>query len=93
MVKRVSKNRMHELLDALVEMIFMEIEFCRKEDIPMAAADKTVILSLLKNNDITANVDDAGLDKLKEEFSNVQNEAIQKQGRAIIEEAQANYMS
>ena len=92
-MSKVSKSRLDGLLDALVEMMFMEIEFCRKIKVPMAAADKTVIVTLLKNNAVTASPDEAKLDALAEEFSNVTKPELKAKGLALISEAKASYLS
>lgn len=92
-IKKANKAMLDELLVLLVEMIRGEIEWHKKEKIPMAAADKTVIVTLLKNNDITAAPEDKVLEDLREEFKNVESPRLKAKGEAIIAATQKNYLS
>ena len=49
-------------------MLFDEIQWYKIQEIPMAAADKTVIMTFLKNNSITCEIDDKKLTDLREAF-------------------------
>ena len=79
-------SRLGELHNLLVEMFIQDIEFCRDEKIPMSASDKGVIVSFLKNEEITAMPDDAAIDKLREDFRELEP---QRQAKAmkILDEA------
>ena len=69
---KVSKlGKLHELL---TDMFIQDIEFCIREQIPMSASDKGVIVTFLKNEDITAMPDDAAIDKLREDFAELEPE-------------------
>lgn len=81
---KVSKlGKLHELL---TDMFIQDIEFCIKEKIPMSASDKGVIVTFLKNEEITAMPDDAAIDKLREDFRELEP---QRQAKAmkILDEA------
>lgn len=56
---------LHELI---TEMFIEDIRMCKEECIPMSASDKAVIVKFLKDNDITAVIDDAKMKELNEEF-------------------------
>lgn len=92
-IKKASKAMLDELLVLLVEMIRSEINWHKKKDVPMAAADKTVIVTLLKNNDVTAAPEDKVLDDLREEFKNLESPRLRAKGEAIIAATQKNYLS
>lgn len=92
-LKKASKGMLDELLVLLVEMIKGEIEWHKQENIPMAAADKTVIVTLLKNNDITAAPEDEVLSGLQEEFKNVTSKRLRDKGEAIINDVKQSYLS
>lgn len=79
-------SRLGHLHNLLVEMFIQDIEFCQAEQIPMSASDKGVIVSFLKNEEITAMPDDAAIDKLREDFRELEP---QRQAKAmkILDEA------
>lgn len=62
------QKRLSELHAVFTEMLFDEIQWYKAQEIPMAAADKTVIMTFLKNNSITCEIDDQRLADLKNEF-------------------------
>ena len=62
------QNRLSELHAVFTEMLFDEIQWYKEQGIPMAAADKTVIMTFLKNNSITCEIDDQRLAALRDEF-------------------------
>lgn len=63
--KQSALSALHE---ALAEMFMEDIRICREEAIPMAASDKAVIVKFLKDNNITADIDDSAMTQLKDEF-------------------------
>lgn len=68
MAKAAQQTRLAELHSVFTEMLFDEIAWYKSQDIPMAAADKTVIMTFLKNNSITCEIDDKKLTDLREAF-------------------------
>lgn len=85
MAAKVSK--LAELHEALAELFLEDIRICREEGIPMAAADKGVMVTFLKNNNITADADDETMSSLKDEFKNELAERRQARAAAITEAA------
>lgn len=86
MAAKVSK--LAELHEALAELFLEDIRICREEGIPMAAADKGVMVTFLKNNNITADADDETMKSLKDEFKNELAERRQARAAAITEAAE-----
>jgi hypothetical protein len=68
MAKGAKASKLAELHEMLAEMFMGDIRICKEEGIPMSAADKGVIVTFLKNNNITADVDDSEMQTLKQEF-------------------------
>lgn len=68
MAKGAKASKLAELHEMLAEMFMEDIRICKEEGIPMSAADKGVIVTFLKNNNITADVDDVGMQTIKQEF-------------------------
>jgi len=62
------QSALNELHEALAEMFLEDIRICKAESIPMSASDKAVIVKFLKDNSITADIDAAGMQDLKDEF-------------------------
>jgi len=63
--KQSALNQLHE---ALAELFLEDIRICKDEGIPMSASDKAVIVKFLKDNNITADIDTAGMQTLQDEF-------------------------
>ena len=61
-------SKLQELHEALAEMFLEDIRICKEEGIPMSAADKGVMVTFLKNNNITADITDEKIQAVKEEF-------------------------
>ena len=57
-----------ELHLMLTELFMEDIRICRAEGIPMSASDKAVIVKFLKDNSVTADVDDESMKALRDEF-------------------------
>lgn len=69
MAKAAPSSKLNALHEALADLMLHELEFYRREDIPMPAADKAAIAKFLKDNSITCDPADAGdLERLREEF-------------------------
>lgn len=83
------ESRLALLHELLVEQIIFEFEFYKAEGIPMAATDKQVALSLLKQEGITATPDNEDIQRLKQVAQNIQNEAKQDVALSIIQEVEA----
>ena len=62
------QSKVSSLHDLLTELFIEDIKMCRAEGIPMSASDKAVIVKFLKDNDVTAEPDEAKVQALREEF-------------------------
>ena len=62
------QSRVSSLHDLLTELFIEDIKMCRAEGIPMSASDKAVIVKFLKDNDVTAEPDEAKVQALRDEF-------------------------
>lgn len=82
-VKKLST--LHELL---TDLFIQDIQFCIDEKIPMSASDKGVIVTFLKNEEITGNPSEEQLDELRESFSEFQDEARRNKAMSIVNQAQ-----
>lgn len=82
---KVSKlANLHELL---VDLFTQDIKLCIEESIPMSASDKAVIVSFLKNEEITATPDDDKIDAMREEFQSFQDEGRKARAMSILNSA------
>lgn len=70
---------LHELI---TEMFINDIKMCQDEGIPMSASDKAVIVKFLKDNDITAVIDDAKMKELNDEFA---DELSKKRAERVLQ--------
>ncbi|WP_257542550.1 hypothetical protein [Sphingobium sp. CFD-1] len=70
------------LHEALAEMFLEDIRICKEEGIPMSSSDKGVIVKFLKDNNITADIDNEHMQSLKDEF---QDELAQRRAARAAE--------
>lgn len=68
MGKAASKSRLAELHRKFTEALIQELEEAGAENIPLPAADKSVIAKFLKDNDITADADSQEMVELRDAF-------------------------
>lgn len=68
MSKAASKSRLAELHRKFTEALIHELEEAGAENIPLPAADKSVIAKFLKDNDITADADSTEMSDLRDAF-------------------------
>lgn len=83
-----NKKELGSLHSKFTKFLANELEMYIEEGIPMAAADKTVIMTFLKNNNITAESTDEDLQRVREQFSSIKEENRDK-ALAILKEAHA----
>ena len=76
------KSTLETLHEMLAELFMEDIRICRSEGIPMSASDKAVIVKFLKDNDITAVIDDAKMKELNEEFA---DELSKKRAERVLQ--------
>ena len=62
------QSKVSSLHDLLTELFIEDIKMCRAEGIPMSASDKAVIVKFLKDNNVTAEPDEAKVQALRDEF-------------------------
>lgn len=77
--KSSTLGTLHELI---TDMFIDDIRMCKDEGIPMSASDKAVIVKFLKDNDITAVIDDAKMKELNAEF---EDELSKKRAERVLE--------
>jgi hypothetical protein len=82
MAKAATKSRLSELHKMFTEALISELKQAGEEEIPLPAADKSVITKFLKDNEITADADSTEMQDLRDEF---EDELAQKR-RARAEE-------
>ena len=68
MAKAATKSRLSELHRMFTEALIEELKQAGKEEIPLPAADKSVIAKFLKDNDITADADSTEMQELRDKF-------------------------
>ena len=73
-----------ELHLMLTELFMEDIRICRAEGIPMSASDKAVIVKFLKDNSVTADVDDESMRQLRDEFKDELAARRQAKAQSIL---------
>lgn len=73
-----------ELHLMLTELFMEDIRICRAEGIPMSASDKAVIVKFLKDNSVTADVDDESMQALRDEFKDELAARRQAKAQSIL---------
>jgi len=68
MAKAATKSRLSELHRMFTEALISELKQAGEEEIPLPAADKSVIAKFLKDNEITADADSTEMQELRDEF-------------------------
>ena len=80
--KQSALSALHE---ALAEMFLEDIRICKEEGIPMSSSDKGVIVKFLKDNNITADIDNADMQKLQDEFKDELAEKRRARAQALLD--------
>lgn len=68
MAGAATKSRLSELHKRFTEALIAELKQAQDEEIPLPAADKSVIAKFLKDNDITADADSTEQQELRDAF-------------------------
>lgn len=84
MAKAATKSRLAELHRKFTEALIEELEEARQQEIPLPAADKSVIAKFLKDNDITADADSAEMQELRDEFNQDVENARKARAASIL---------
>lgn len=80
--KQSALSKLHE---ALAEMFLEDIRICKEEGIPMSSSDKGVIVKFLKDNNITADIDNQDMQKLQDEFKDELAERRREKAQALLD--------
>lgn len=83
-----NKKELGSLHSKFTKFLADELEMYIEEGIPMAAADKTVIMTFLKNNNITAESTDEDLQRIRKQFADIKEENRDK-ALVILKQAYA----
>lgn len=68
MAGAAKRSRLSELHRMFTEALIEELKQAHDEEVPLPAADKSVIAKFLKDNDITADADSKEMQSLRDEF-------------------------
>ncbi|QCG76638.1 DNA maturare A [Klebsiella phage KPR2] len=68
MAGAAKRSRLSELHRMFTEALIEELKQAHAEEVPLPAADKSVIAKFLKDNDITADADSEEMQDLRDEF-------------------------
>lgn len=77
-------SALETLHEMLTELFIEDIKICRSEGIPMSASDKAVIVKFLKDNSVTADVDDESMRQLRDEFKDELAARRQAKAQSIL---------
>ena len=83
--KAGTKSRLSALHALFTEELIKELKAAGEENIPLPAADKSVIAKFLKDNDITADADDESMKQLNEEFDDELTQKRKERAAAIMQ--------
>lgn len=79
------QSALSQLHEALAEMFLEDIRICKEEGIPMSSSDKGVIVKFLKDNNITADIDNKDMQKLQDEFKDELAEKRRARAQALLD--------
>lgn len=68
MAGAAKRSRLSELHRMFTEALIEEIKQSKEDEVPLPAADKSVIAKFLKDNNITADADSEEMQDLRDEF-------------------------
>lgn len=68
MAGAAKRSRLSELHRMFTEALIEELVQAKDDEVPLPAADKSVIAKFLKDNDITADADSKEMQGLRDEF-------------------------
>ena len=87
MAGAASKSRLSELHRMFTEALIEELKQAGEDDVPLPAADKSVIAKFLKDNDITADADSTEMQELRDEFQDELEERRKRRAEEILSRA------
>ena len=90
MAKAATKSRLSELHRMFTEALISELKQAGDEEIPLPAADKSVIAKFLKDNEITADADSTEMQELRDEFEDELAQKRQARAKELLAKAGAD---
>lgn len=90
MAKAATKSRLSELHRMFTEALISELKQAGEEEIPLPAADKSVIAKFLKDNEITADADSAEMQDLRDEFEDELAQKRKARAEELLKKAGAD---
>lgn len=87
MAKAATKSRLSELHKMFTEVLISELQQAKDEELPMPAADKSVIANFLKANNITADADSTEMQDLRDEFHDDLAEKRKERAKELLAKA------
>ena len=90
MAKAATKTRLSELHRMFTEALISELKQAGEEEIPLPAADKSVIAKFLKDNEITADADSTEMQDLRDEFEDELAQKRQARAAELLAKAGAD---
>lgn len=90
MAKAATKSRLSELHRMFTEALISELKQAGEEEIPLPAADKSVIAKFLKDNEITADADSTEMQELRDEFEDELAQKRQARATELLAKAGAD---
>lgn len=84
MVGAAKRSRLSELHRMFTEALIEELRQAKDDEVPLPAADKSVIAKFLKDNDITADADSEEMQGLRDEFEDDLAKAREKRKQEIL---------
>lgn len=84
MAGAAKRSRLSELHRMFTEALIEEIKQSKDDEVPLPAADKSVIAKFLKDNDITADADSEEMRGLRDEFEDDLAKAREKRKQEIL---------
>lgn len=90
MARAATKSRLSELHKMFTEALISELKQAGEEEIPLPAADKSVIAKFLKDNEITADADSSEMQELRDEFEDELAAKRKARAEALLAKAGAD---
>lgn len=84
MAGAAKRSRLSELHRMFTEALIEELRQAKDDEVPLPAADKSVIAKFLKDNDITADADSEEMQGLRDEFEDDLAKAREKRKQEIL---------
>lgn len=84
MAGSAKRSRLSELHRMFTEALIEELKQAKDDEVPLPAADKSVIAKFLKDNDITADADSEAMQGLRDEFEDDLAKAREKRKQEIL---------